>query len=186
MCQPRAKAKGGEPKKIGPAKPAPGEMPETPRYFLRWRMRERMRRFFRPSLRRPRPDFLTPTRELPLPNVRLIGADRFLQCLPRPAMPAEGGIPQFNKSPAAAASGAQVPEMVKWSLVPKLRWLRLGTHFREAVLHPCSLSRLGLRRSFLAAPTLARQSGSANWKSSSHAQQKRQRKAQNAGACSRQ
>src|SRR5262249_1719070 len=31
------------------------------RYFLRWRMRDRMRRFLRPSLRRPRPVFLTPT-----------------------------------------------------------------------------------------------------------------------------
>src|SRR5690606_15408726 len=33
----------------------------TPACYLRWRMRERMRRFLRPSLRRPLPDFLTPT-----------------------------------------------------------------------------------------------------------------------------
>jgi hypothetical protein len=30
-------------------------------YFLRWRIRDRMRRFFRPTFLRPRPVFLTPT-----------------------------------------------------------------------------------------------------------------------------
>jgi hypothetical protein len=29
-------------------------------YFLRWRILARMRRFLRPSFRRPLPDFLTP------------------------------------------------------------------------------------------------------------------------------
>jgi hypothetical protein len=29
--------------------------------YLRWRIRARLRRFLRPSLRRPLPDFLTPT-----------------------------------------------------------------------------------------------------------------------------
>ena len=31
-------------------------------YFLRWRILERMRRFLRPSLRRPLPVFFVPTR----------------------------------------------------------------------------------------------------------------------------
>jgi hypothetical protein len=31
-------------------------------YFLRWRMRARIRRFLRPILRRPLPVFLTPTK----------------------------------------------------------------------------------------------------------------------------
>ena len=30
-------------------------------YFLRWRIRARIRRFFRPIFRRPRPVFFTPT-----------------------------------------------------------------------------------------------------------------------------
>lgn len=34
-------------------------------YFLRWRIRERMRRFLRPSFRRPLPVFLTPTNSSP-------------------------------------------------------------------------------------------------------------------------
>jgi len=34
-------------------------------YFLRWRIRERMRRFFWPSFRRPLPVFFTPTNDSP-------------------------------------------------------------------------------------------------------------------------
>jgi len=32
-------------------------------YFLRWRILERMRRFLRPSFRRPLPVFFVPTRD---------------------------------------------------------------------------------------------------------------------------
>lgn len=34
-------------------------------HFLRWRMRERIRRFLRPILRRPLPVFFVPTKRLP-------------------------------------------------------------------------------------------------------------------------
>jgi hypothetical protein len=39
---------------------AAAEMRPGKDYFLRWRILARMRRFLRPSFRRPLPDFLTP------------------------------------------------------------------------------------------------------------------------------
>jgi hypothetical protein len=39
---------------------AAAEMRPGKDYFLRWRILARMRRFLRPSFRRPFPDFLTP------------------------------------------------------------------------------------------------------------------------------
>jgi hypothetical protein len=41
-------------------KRAAAEMRLGKDYFLRWRILARMRRFLRPSFRRPFPDFLTP------------------------------------------------------------------------------------------------------------------------------
>jgi hypothetical protein len=44
---------------------APSSLSCPDAYFLRWRIRDRMRRFLRPIFRRPFPVFLTPTVELP-------------------------------------------------------------------------------------------------------------------------
>ena len=46
-------------KKKTPAKAAPAD-PAGPDYFLRWRILARFRRFLRPILRRPLPDFFVP------------------------------------------------------------------------------------------------------------------------------
>jgi len=50
------------PARSGPCLPHSGTKEFREIYPLRWRIRERMRRFLRPTLRRPFPDFFVPTR----------------------------------------------------------------------------------------------------------------------------
>jgi hypothetical protein len=45
---------------LGPERRAAQKRGSVKDYFLRWRIFDRMRRFLRPSFRRPLPDFLTP------------------------------------------------------------------------------------------------------------------------------